>query len=244
LKTREDFIPVYYQLADDLKQQIESGALKPGDTIPSELRLSAEYGISRMTVRRGLALLLESGMIETIRGKGNFVARPNWRQAKLTFEEDTLAGKQKAKFKLVEVKRINVEGEIAEKLAVPEATKIFMIRRLIESESGCVGIDIKYIPYLKKKPIVENEIEYAYFPDIVAKHTDIMIYRIERYISATFLQAAEAKTLKTDPKEPALCITQVIYAKNDQPLGVSRTVYRGDVFQLKTVSYPYSEFET
>jgi GntR family transcriptional regulator len=240
LKNREDFVPAYYQVADDLKGQIESGTLKPGDMIPSEFRLGAEYGISRMTVRRGLALLLESGMIKTIRGKGNFVARPNWRQATMTFEEDALAGDQKAKFKLVEISITKAEGEIAAKLAVPEGTKIFMIKRLISSESGPVGIDIKYIPYLKRKPILENEIEYAYFPDIVANHTDIMIYKIERCISATSLQPDEAKILQTDMGHPVLCITQAIYAKNEKPLGISKTIYQGDAFGLKTVSYPYS----
>ncbi|MGD0152876.1 MAG: GntR family transcriptional regulator, partial [Thermacetogeniaceae bacterium] len=240
MKAIASFIPVYYQLAEDLKQQIESGTLKPGDIVLSESQLGIEYGISRMTVRRGLALLLESGLIETVRGKGNFVAKPRLQQATLTFKEDALVNGEKAEFKFVEVKRVPVEGEIAAMLNIPEGTKVFAIRRLIRSDKNPVGIDIKYIPYLKGKPILENEIEYAYFPDIVARHTDVMINKIERRIMATSLQSAEAELLKTGTDHPALCVIQVIYAKDGKPLGVSKTIYRGEAFELRTVSFPYS----
>jgi GntR family transcriptional regulator len=240
VKVIENFVPVYYQLAEDLKRQIESGALKPGDVIPSESQLGVEYGISRMTVRRGLALLLESGLIETARGKGNYVAKPRLQQATLTFEEDALVNNKKAEFKFIEVKRVPAESEIAVMLNIPEGTKVFTIRRLIRSDRDPVGIDIKYIPYLKGKPMLENEIEYAYFPDIVARHTDVMIYKIERRIMAASLQAGEAELLKTVAGHPALCVIQVIYARDEKPLGVSKTTYRGEAYELRTASFPYS----
>lgn len=240
MKARENFVPVYYQLAEDLKQKIESGALKPGDMVPSESQLGAEYSVSRMTVRRGLALLQESSLIETIRGKGNFVAQPKLHQATLTFAEDAFVNDKKAEFKLIAIKRVKAEGKIADMLNVSEGTKVLTISRMIRSDKSPVGIDIKYVPYLKGKPIVETELEYAYFPDIVARHTDVMINRIERSISATSLQPDEAKLLKTNPGHPALCVVQVIYAKDEKTLGISKTIYLGEACELRTVSYPYS----
>jgi GntR family transcriptional regulator len=240
MKARENFIPAYYQIAEDLKHRIESGALKPGDMVPSEFQLVNEYGISRMTVRRGLALLLEAGLIETVRGIGNFVAKPMLNKATLTFEEKALVNDSMAELKLLEVKRVKAGTEIADKLKVPEGTKVFMIRRLIKGVRGPVGLDIKYLPYLKGKPVVENEIEYAYFPDIVAKHTELMINKIERRIFAATLEAEEAGLLDAVPGHPALCVSQVIYAKDESPLGFSKTIYRGESFELRAVSFPYS----
>ncbi|MCL6477289.1 MAG: GntR family transcriptional regulator [Peptococcaceae bacterium] len=240
MKAKKDFTPVYYQLAEDLKQQIESGELKPGDMIPSESQLVNEYGASRVTVRRGLALLLEAGLIETVRGKGNFVAQPKLNQVTLTFRENDSVKENKLIYKLLEIKRIKADPEIAARLDVLESTKVFMIRRLINGKNGPAGIDVKYLPYLKGKPVLENEIEYADFPEIVARHTDVTIHKIEMKISAVPLLPEEAELLKTVAGHPALCVVQGIYAKDGKSLGISKTVYRGETFELNAVSYPYS----
>ena len=240
MKTNREFMPVYYQLADDLKQQIESGELKPGDVVPSESQLVSEYGVSRVTVRRGLAILLEAGLIETIRGKGNFVAKPIFNQVTLTFKENDSLKENKHDYKLLGVKRISVDPATGAMLGVAEGTKVFMIKRLIKGENGPIGIDIKYLPYLKGKPVLENEIEYADFPEIVAKHTEVTIHKIEMSIAAYPLMLEEAELLQTVPGHPALSVVQIIYAKHGKILGSSKTTYRGESFQLNAVSYPYS----
>lgn len=239
MKALRDFMPVYYQLAEDLKQLIESGELKPGDAIPSETQLVGEYGISRVTVRRGLALLLEAGLIETVRGKGNFVAKPKLNEVTLTFRENDTFKENKLSFKLLEVKRVPADPAVAARLGIAEGKKVFMIRRLINGENGPAGLDEKYLPYLKGKPLLENVIEYADFPEIVARHTDATIHKIEMGISAAPLMPEEAEKLKTVTGHPALCIIQVIYAKDGQPMGISKTIYRGETFELNAVAYPY-----
>lgn len=240
MKTNRDFMPVYYQLADDLKQQIEAGELKPGDAMPSESQLVSEYGISRVTVRRGLAILLEAGLIETVKGIGNFVAKPKLNQVTLTFQENDPLNENSFQYRLLEVKRISADETIAGKLGVGQGTKVFLIRRLIHSDSGPVGVDMKYLPYIKGQPVLENEIEYADFPAIVAKHTNVTIHKVEMKISATPLTAEEGELLKTQAGHPALCVHRAFYAKDGRTLGFSKTLYKGEAFELSAVSYPYS----
>lgn len=240
MKTNRDYMPVYYQLADDLKQQIEAGELKPGDAVPSESQLVSEYGISRVTVRRGLAILLEAGLIETIRGIGNFVAKPKLNQVTLTFQENDSFQENKLSYQLLEVKRISADELTAGKLGVFAGTKVFRIKRLIIGDQGPVGLDLKYLPYIKGQPMLENEIEYADFPEIVAKHTNVTIHKIEMGISAAPLAAEEAELLKTVAGHPVLCIHRAFFAKDGKALGFSRTIYRGESFELNAVSYPYS----
>lgn len=240
MKADRDFMPIYYQLADDLKQLIESGQLKPGDSVPSESQLVNEYGVSRVTVRRGLAILLEAGLIETIKGKGNFVARPKLSQITLEFREGTFVRENQLSYKLLELKRTRVDNALAEKLNVPEGNKVFFMKRLIKGENGPIGIDTKYLPYLKGKPMLENELEYADFPEVVAKHTDVTIHKIEMSISAAPLMPEEAELLATVTGHPALSIKQLIRAKDGRTLGLSNTTYRGESFELNAVSYPYS----
>ncbi|PZG05653.1 GntR family transcriptional regulator [Micromonospora craterilacus] len=65
--------PVYVQLADLLRQRIESGDLEPGSALPSEARLTQEYGIGREAVRMSVSLLRSEGLIRTVRGHGSYV---------------------------------------------------------------------------------------------------------------------------------------------------------------------------
>jgi GntR family transcriptional regulator len=73
---RSSFIPLYYQLQELLKEQIESGAWKAGDRLPSEQQLASRYGVSRVVVRQALAILQDDGQILRAQGRGTFVADP------------------------------------------------------------------------------------------------------------------------------------------------------------------------
>jgi DNA-binding transcriptional regulator YhcF (GntR family) len=67
---------VFRQLADLLRDQIESGELGPGEPLPSELRLAQEYGISRTTVRQAIGQLRTEGLVTVERPRGTFVRVP------------------------------------------------------------------------------------------------------------------------------------------------------------------------
>lgn len=60
---------VYTQIADDLRSQISSGALRPGDDIPTESDLAERWQTSRGPIRNALAALRGEGLIETSRGR-------------------------------------------------------------------------------------------------------------------------------------------------------------------------------
>ncbi|MFH8756246.1 GntR family transcriptional regulator [Streptomyces atroolivaceus] len=66
----------HHAIADDLRHQITTGSIKPGERLPSEAGLAARYRVSTVTLRRALAVLQGEGLVEKIHGKGNFVRRP------------------------------------------------------------------------------------------------------------------------------------------------------------------------
>ncbi|WP_329169406.1 GntR family transcriptional regulator (plasmid) [Streptomyces sp. NBC_01267] len=66
--------PIYQRIADDLRKQIADGSLPPGSKLPTEAELRETYGTSaRSTVRQGLTLLVNEGLIVPQRPKGYFV---------------------------------------------------------------------------------------------------------------------------------------------------------------------------
>jgi GntR family transcriptional regulator len=67
--------PMYQQIADDLRTQIESGELAPGDQLPTEMELRDRYSSSRNTIRDAIKQLTSQGLVETRPGQGTFVTQ-------------------------------------------------------------------------------------------------------------------------------------------------------------------------
>lgn len=63
---------LYRSLAETLRAELRSGAMRDGDALPSEARLQEEYSVSRTTVRKALAMLEEEGLLERRKGVGAF----------------------------------------------------------------------------------------------------------------------------------------------------------------------------
>ncbi|MFC3804314.1 GntR family transcriptional regulator [Cohnella sp. GCM10012308] len=69
--------PLYLQIRDMLREKINLGELKPGDQIPTESELVLQHGVSRITIKSALKMLVEDGLIYRIAGKGTFVSDPD-----------------------------------------------------------------------------------------------------------------------------------------------------------------------
>ena len=69
--------PIYEQIADQVREQILSGALSAGDALPSMRVLAKELRISVITTKRAYEDLEQAGFINTVPGKGCFVAPQN-----------------------------------------------------------------------------------------------------------------------------------------------------------------------
>ncbi len=69
--------PIYEQITNQVKAAILSGELSPGDALPSMRLLAKELRISVITTKRAYEELEREGFVETVVGKGSFVARQN-----------------------------------------------------------------------------------------------------------------------------------------------------------------------
>lgn len=125
------------RLAARLSAQIESGELKPGDRLPTELQLALMHGVSRTVVREAVHQLKSRALVLSRQGSGVFVAaRPIHKP--LEFDPRVLNSVQ-AVVHVVEVRRV-LEGEIAA-LAAERATKtqITALRRALEAIDQAVA---------------------------------------------------------------------------------------------------------
>ena len=67
--------PMYQRIAEDLRKQIESGKLRPGEQLQTETEMGKRFAASRTTVREAIKRLTTLGLVETKAGLGTFVAK-------------------------------------------------------------------------------------------------------------------------------------------------------------------------
>ncbi|MFG3577002.1 winged helix-turn-helix domain-containing protein [Micromonospora chersina] len=68
--------PFYERIANDIRTQIRTGELKPGDKLPSISELCAQYGVSTQVIRSAMLILRAEGLVEGHQGRGVYVRDP------------------------------------------------------------------------------------------------------------------------------------------------------------------------
>ncbi|TQM03187.1 GntR family transcriptional regulator [Pseudonocardia kunmingensis] len=132
LVDRASPVPLYYQVARQLEQAIESGALPPGSRLDNEIALAEELGLSRPTMRQAIQYLVDKGLLVRKRGVGTHVARARVRRpVGLTSLFDDLARSGQEPTTTVLAHRVEpASGVVASTLEVADGTPVVALERL------------------------------------------------------------------------------------------------------------------
>src|SRR5690606_5463663 len=123
--------------------------LHPGDQLPTEDELIAEFGVSRITVRRAIQNLVVRGLVVTRRGQGSFVTRPSFRQpltALTGFVEDMDAQGVPSRARVMLIEEITAPAAVRTALALPLGAKVTHIQRVRLAVGQPVSFDDTYLP--------------------------------------------------------------------------------------------------
>ncbi|WP_286795623.1 GntR family transcriptional regulator [Microbacterium sp. UBA3394] len=131
---RRSSSPMYDQLCRLLLARISQGKLKPGDLLPGEMRLCEHYGISRTVVRQALAQLEHEGVVERVKGKGTFVARPKTSESLvhtlMGLYEDVERRGGHVHSDVIRHEREDAAADVAEALEIPVGDSVIALERL------------------------------------------------------------------------------------------------------------------
>jgi GntR family transcriptional regulator len=227
-------LPLYMQLVNQIKEQITKGHFLPGDILPSEHELAAKYNTSRTTVRKSLSILFSEGYIIPVPGKGYFVKEPEVDSYTLYFSEKNCIENYSGETKLLEVSLVPTD-QLPRQLADLKDSFV-KIRWLLYVDKEPAAYDIKYLPYEKGKPIIEKEIRYATFPEMVAKHQSLFSIKKTLRISVPVVSREISNLLKLDTGESVLMIEQKIFSEQGKLIGYGQLFIRGNYCNLVATS--------
>lgn len=234
MRPEDSFIPVYYRLERFLRDQILTGALRPGDAIPPESQLAQQFATSRMTVRQALSRLVFEGLIERHRGRGSFVAEPHLEHSKpfLSFEEEMRARGATIGIKLLDMRREPAEGKVAHNLKLAKGTTIVVLERLRFVNGQVVGYEVRYLPRQIGEALTPDEIHNQPLVPAVRRILGRPLTRLTLQVTASSARRHEAKLLETKIGAPVLVREHIWYYDPEGPMQSGKSIFRGDRYQM------------
>ncbi|MFI8896405.1 GntR family transcriptional regulator [Streptomyces paradoxus] len=142
-------VPSRHQdIAEDLRHQITTGRIKPGERLPSEAGLADRYKVSTVTLRRALAVLQAEGLVEKIHGRGNFVRHPS---RKITYVGgwgtlDPWTAAETALRVTVRTNTVPAQGHLTTLLAVPTGSPLAEFVCISHEGESPHGLARIYVP--------------------------------------------------------------------------------------------------
>src|SRR5579883_3183982 len=127
-----DFRPLYAQVRELIIGRMLRGDWRPGDILPSEGRLAAEFGVSQGTVRKALDEMAAQNLVVRRQGRGTFVARHSQNHALFHFFHirDESGLKELPTGRVLAMRGVRADREAAERLHLSPRARVFEILRL------------------------------------------------------------------------------------------------------------------
>ncbi|MBN2402988.1 MAG: GntR family transcriptional regulator [Spirochaetes bacterium] len=233
---RKSFKPAYIQLVNILRSQIDSGKFRPGGRLPSESQLCKSYNVSPMTVRRAINILLQEGVVSTTQGRGTFVKAIELHSVKFGSRElqDIFSGNIDTKVKLLEVKIIKANADIALKLNIKPDTRVILIRRLIMKDMEPVFYHQEYLIYNPTHPTVESEMGVTALYGLFTGRGEASLKRGEISIKPAILSETEAHLLLVDTSLPSFRLEHIFFDFDNRPISWGYFLCRSDKISFNT----------
>lgn len=241
--------PMYRQIAEDLREQIESDQLAPGQQLRTELELRERYGASRNTVRDAIKWLTNLGLVETRPGQGTFVVQ------KIDPFVSTLSGdpqtgwggdegasylsevnkqNRKPTFSPLQVEIQQASDEMVDALRIPAGAEVISRHERRHIDGTPWSMQTSYYPMefadrgadrlRSARNIDEGTVDYL----AEALHIRQVGYRDWITVRAPNPAEADFFRLPADGRVPIYEITRTAFDGNGQPMRVTVTVYPAD----------------
>jgi DNA-binding GntR family transcriptional regulator len=231
---RNSPIPLYFQIAENLKQAIEEGALKPGERLDNELDLAERLGVSRPTVRQAVQRLVEQGLVIRRRGLGTVVVAPRiLRSVALTsLYDDLLANRRHPATTVLAAREIQADDELASVLALPAGAAVLSVERLRLADGTPLAIMHNYLPagLLKGRP--EDVLEKTGLYELL-RSQGVELHAGEQVIGARHATAHEAKQLQAPRTATVLTMTRTTFDATGRPVEHGSHAYLADRYSFK-----------
>jgi Transcriptional regulators len=222
---------LYLTIVEEIKKKIMEGLIIPGDMLKSESEMMKEYSVSRMTIRKSLSLLSNEGYIYSVPGKGNFVRKPEIDIFQLRFSDFDSLACETDEIKLISVRVEEPDPETRYEFGMKSGDQVVVLERLSFCEHKPIALEIVISPYISKKPVVEDILNFANYSKALESKLAFSI-RKELEINVIAAPLNVAKCLETQPGDAIFLINKKIIKRDtNQILNINRFYIKNNTIQ-------------
>lgn len=230
---KAELSPIYRAVAEALIERIDNGDLLPGSRCPSERQLASEYGISRMTARAAVNLLVQRGYVARKNGSGTFVASP-----RIELDLSTVAGFSDRVLRhgivpgarVIEARTVGTEeldAGVATALEITAEEPVHVLIRVRTGNNELLALEKSYFPARHCPDLLDDELTGSIY-ELLRIRCNLELAHLRQKLEVTQLDASAAEALATHPDAPALRITRTTWDAHGRPIEFARDLYRGD----------------
>lgn len=232
---RHSVVPLYFQIQQHLLQDIRSGKLQAGKSLPSEEVISKRLRVSRMTARQALKSLCSLGVAYSQRGKGTFVSEikleKNFRQVQ-SFTEEIQAHGSRPHSKLISSEITSAEEGTREALKLSPEEKVIRIRRVRVADSWPMGIETTCLPQRLFPDLLERFDPRSSLYRTLARVYGIHFVQADEVVEAGLANAEAARLLGLADGSPVFLFTRTAYVEGGSAVEYVKSTFRGDRYKI------------
>jgi GntR family transcriptional regulator len=231
-------IPLYHQLAQTLRREIEQGTYIAGEKLPSEPELTRLYGVSRITVRQALDKLESEGLVIRHHGKGTYVAEQRIEQEliRLTdFVEDMQCAGLTASSRLIAFVHEPASALVAKALNLPHGAEVIRIDRLRLAEERPIAYDSTWLPLRFGLLLQGLDLTHETIYHILEERYGIPVVSGIFHITAANASTPQASCLEVPVGAALLVIQRISYTTGEEPVYIQERYYRPDRVQYRVM---------
>lgn len=234
----------YLEIKDKLKADILAHKYLVGESIPSERDIAREYQVTRVTVQKAMASLVQDGFIERIHGKGMFVLKNTDTSIYILNNEksDSILGfsrefqsKVNVTSQLLTFKIIEADATLARHLDIRAGENVYFIRRIRLLDNIPVLVEDSNIPLSVIPEIPEEVLRHGSLYGYIEEFTGRKIKDADSIIEAALFDETMAGLLNIAPGLPMLKITEVTRLDDKRVFNFSLSYNRADIFRVKNL---------
>lgn len=224
-------IPLYYQLAELIKERIRSGELQPGAQLPSERDLSEYVGVSRMTARHAIAYLVLEGTLIAQQGRGTFVAEPKLTYDALHllgFTEETMRQGGVVTSRVLEQSVGTPSSRVAAELMLATEATVSKVVRLRLSGETPLLLETSYIPTKLCPGLAQEDLTTRSLYALLEHQYGHRLAFARQTVEATIANDYESTLFGIKPGTAMLLLEGVTYLERGGIVEYFKAIYRAD----------------